>query len=113
MTSNIIITTYKIKYNNYNTWFIGKINHNEFYKSSEGFSKPIFSYKYTISEERIPPYLRCNINYEINGHKNTFLIKLKEIDVINDKVKYDDFTKNNFDAVTENLERMNINVSYE
>jgi hypothetical protein len=112
MSSNIRITLYKINYNENDTWFVGKINHDEIYQNSVGFSMPVFSYKYSIKNNRILSYLMCNINYEIEGNPNTFYIKLNEIDVINDKIKYEDFTMEYLSGLSENLKNLNINVSY-
>jgi hypothetical protein len=112
MTSNITITLYKAEHDNHSTWFLGKINHNEFHKNTEGFSMPIFTYKYTIKNNRILSFLMCNINYEIKGDRNTFLMKLNEIDVINNKIEYEDFTKKHLDIQAKNLNRNNINVTY-
>lgn len=112
MSTNITVTLYKTEYNNFNTWFVGKVNHNEFYSNSEEFSTPIFSYNYAIKDKRILSFLMCNINYNIDGNQNTFLIRLNEIDVINDKVEYEDFTKKYLDITTKNLNQNNISVSY-
>jgi hypothetical protein len=112
LNSKIKITLYQIKYNNYYTWLIGKINHNEEYNDDEGFSMPIFSYKYELKNNRILSYLTCNINYEIEGHFSNFKIILNKIDVINDKIEYEDFTKEYLSNLSENLKNWNINVSY-
>ncbi|MTE26007.1 hypothetical protein [Winogradskyella ouciana] len=112
MSSNIRITLYKINYHENDTWFVGKINHDEIYQNSVDYSMPVFTYKYSIKNNRISSYLTCNINYEIEGNQNTFYIKLNDIDVINDKVEYEDFTKEYLSDLSENLKNLNINVFY-
>ncbi|WP_055442947.1 hypothetical protein [Lacinutrix himadriensis] len=113
MSSNITITMYKTEYNNSDTWFVGKIDHEEFYKDPKEFSIPIFSYKYTIKNNRILSYITSNIHFKMDEKENNFIIKLNEIDVINDKVKYEDFTKKFLHLYTDNLKKEDLNISYE
>jgi hypothetical protein len=112
MSSNIRITLYKINYNENDTWFVGKINHDEIYQNSVGFSMPVFTYKYSIKNNRILSYLSCNINYEIDGSTHTFLIRMNDIDVVNDRIEYEDFTNKFLDITTTHLNNLNIDVTY-